>query len=115
MLRLENLSFSYIVVFLCLHPKGPQISYGTAAKYMKILRHLSVSKPLLRREEVHDLSSLLLRGVQTLLCKKSVIVSCDTITRRLLAHDVKLRSTRKKTGPARKKCKKKNLLGQTTI
>jgi len=30
-----NVASRYEIVFLCLHPKGPKISCGAAAKHMK--------------------------------------------------------------------------------
>lgn len=112
----------YEAVFLCLHPKGPKMSYAAAAKYMKKSKTF-VSKWVKRYSEVKNVddlpnrgstqkttkkedkmilrvfeknSRLSLRGGQAVLLKKGLDVSCDTIRRRLLAHDVKFRSVIKK-------------------
>lgn len=112
----------YEAVFLCLHPKGPKMSYGVAAKYMRKSKTF-VSKWAKRYSEVKNVndlpnrgsmqkttkkedrmilrvfeknSCLSLRGGQAVLRKKGLNVLCDTIRRRLLAHEVKFRSTIKK-------------------
>lgn len=112
----------YEAVFLCSHPKGPKMSLGAAAKYMGksktfvskwVKRYAAVKnvddlpdrgslqktskkedKLILAVFEKNPLLSL--RGGQSILRKKGVHVSCDLIRRRLMAHDVKYRSTVKK-------------------
>lgn len=112
----------YEAVFLCLHPKGPKMSYGAAAKYMKKSKAF-ISKWVKRYSDVKNVDDLpdrgsaqvttkkedrvilrifeknpglSLRGGQAVLRKKGLNVSCDTIRRCLPAHEVKLRSTLKK-------------------
>lgn len=112
----------YEAVFLCSHPKGPKMSYTAAAKYMKksktfiskwVKRYLEVKnvddlpnrgtkskttktedKLILREFEKNPRLSL--RSGQAVLCRKGLKLSCDTIRRRLLANNVKFRSTIKK-------------------
>lgn len=109
----------YEAVFLCTHPKGPKMSYGAAAKYMKkskayvskwVKRYLEVKNvddlpdrgftPKTTKKEDKMIlkvfeknSSLSLRGGQAILQRKGLNISCDTIRKRLLAHEVKFRST----------------------
>ncbi|XP_020296123.1 uncharacterized protein LOC109861050 [Pseudomyrmex gracilis] len=112
----------YEAVFLCSHPKGPKMSYATAAKYMKKSKTY-VSKWVKRYSEVENVddlenrgsaqkttkrednmilqvfeknSQLSLRRGQAILRKKGLNVSCKTIRKRLLAHEVKFCSTIKK-------------------
>lgn len=109
----------YEAVFLCSHPKGPKMSYGAAAKYMKKSKAF-VSKWVKRYSEVKNVDDLpdrgsvqkttkkedkmilrvfeknpclSLRGGQAVLLKKGLNISCYTIRRRLLAYKVKFRST----------------------
>lgn len=109
-------------VFLCTHPKGPKMSRQAAAKYMKkskafinkwVNRYLEVKNvddlpgrgstqkttnkedKLILRMFANN-TRLSLRGGQAALKKKGLNISCDTIRRRLRAHNVKYRSTLKK-------------------
>jgi len=50
---------------------------------------------------------LSLRGGQAVLRKKNLDISCDTIRRRLLAYEMKFRSTMKKSLPSKKHVKKR--------
>jgi len=42
----------YETVFLCLHPKGPKMSYEAAAKYMKKSKTFVSNKTLFQRKNI---------------------------------------------------------------